>query len=156
MQVVGVLAVLAVALYLVPTGAHLFELPAKMAMDRADYMIVQQIYRGWALFGAAVFAGMLLTLLYAILRRHMRGPAVLSLAAFLCLLATQVVFWVFTYPVNVASQNWTLAPEPFEAARRQWEYSHAASAGLTALALLAITTAVALDREAHLRQRAAA
>ena len=70
---------------------------------------------------------------------------ILSLLAFVCLLGTQVVFWVFTYPMNVASRNWTVMPEPFEAARRQWEYSHAASAMLTFVALIAIAAAVATD-----------
>jgi hypothetical protein len=60
------------------------------------------------------------------------------MAAFLALAATQGVFWVFTYPVNVASQFWTVSPEPFEAARRQWEHSHAASAVLTFVALVAL------------------
>jgi hypothetical protein len=55
------------------------------------------------------------------------------------LLATQVIFWRFTYPMNAASSNWTVMPVAFEAARRQWEYSHAASAVLTFLALMTIT-----------------
>jgi len=32
--------------------------------------------------------------------------------------------------MNVASNNWTVTPADFEAARRQWEYSHAVSAVL--------------------------
>ena len=142
---VRVLAIVTVALYLVPTGTHLFELAGKMALSPADYMTVQGLYRGWALFGIVVFAAMLLTLLHAILRRRERSVLILSLAAFFCLVGTQVVFWVFTYPMNVASSNWTVNPEHFEAARRQWEYSHAASAMLTFLALIAIASAVAVD-----------
>jgi len=61
------------------------------------------------------------------------------MAALLGLVGTQVVFWRFTYPINVASEFWTVMPEPFEAARRQWEYSHAASALLTLGALIMIT-----------------
>jgi hypothetical protein len=49
---------------------------------------------------------------------------------------------VFTYPVNVASNNWTVTPADFEAARRQWEYSHAITAVLTFVALVAITASV--------------
>jgi hypothetical protein len=131
--------------YLVPTGAHLFELPGKMALSPTDYMVVQTIYTGWALFGIVIFAAMLLTLLHAILRRRERTVLLLSAAAFLCLVATQVIFWVFTYPMNVASSNWTVTLDHFETARRQWEYSHAASAVLTFLALVAITAAVAID-----------
>jgi hypothetical protein len=142
---VRVLMIVSVALYLVPTGAHLFELPGKMPMSPTDYMAVQTIYTGWALFGIVIFAAMLLTLLHAILRRGERVVLLLSLAALLCFVATQVVFWMFTYPMNVASSNWTVTPDHFETARRQWEYSHAASAALTFLALLAITSAVAID-----------
>jgi hypothetical protein len=57
------------------------------------------------------------------------------------------VFWLFTFPINVASANWSKVPESFEAARRQWEYSHAAGAALTGAALLAlILTEVKADR----------
>ena len=40
------------ALTLVPAGAHFFELPSKMGLPPEQYMIVQNIYRGWALFGS--------------------------------------------------------------------------------------------------------
>lgn len=140
-----VLTIVAVALYLVPTGAHLFELPGKLALSSSDYMVVQTIYSGWALFGAVIFAALLLTLLHAVLRRDRAAVCLLSLAAFLCLAATQVAFWMFTYPMNGASANWTVTPEHFETARRQWEYSHAVSAVLTFLALVAIASAVAVD-----------
>ena len=65
-----------------------------------------------------------------------------SLAAFLCLAATQGIFWTFTYPMNVASNNWTVTPADFEAARRQWEYSHAVNAVLTFVALVTIAASV--------------
>jgi hypothetical protein len=143
---VRVLSIASVALYLVPTGAHLFELAGKLALSPAAYMATQPVYNGWALFGIVVFAALLLTALHAILRRRERRVFVLSLLAFVCLFGTQAVFWVFTYPMNVASRNWTVMPEPFEAARRQWEYSHAASAVLTFAALSAITAAVATDQ----------
>ena len=146
-----VLAVTSVTLYLVPVGAHLFELPGKIAMPPNNYMIVQGIYRGWSLFGIVLLAGMLSTLMLAILRRRRQGVCALSLAAFVCLAATQIIFWVFTYPMNIASRNWTTMPDQFEAARRQWEYSHAASAVLTFLALLAVTASVAADADAQSR-----
>jgi len=142
---VRVLSIVTVALYLVPTGAHLFELAGKLAMSPAEYMATQRIYDGWALFGIVLFVAILLALIHAILRRHERRVFALSLVAFVCLVGTLGVFSVFTYPMNVASNNWTTMPEPFEMARRQWEYSHAASALLTFLALVALTTAVATD-----------
>jgi len=48
--------------------------------------------------------------------------------------------------MNVASDNWTVAPEDFEAARRQWEYSHAVNAVLTFMALIAITISVIINK----------
>jgi len=42
-----------------------------------------------------------------------------------------MIFYFFTYPVNVSTQNWTLMPDNWEALRRQWEYSHAVNAGIT-------------------------
>ena len=140
-----VLAIASVALYLVPTGAHLFELPHKMALTPADYMTVQRIYQGWSLFSIVLLAALVLNLLHAFMRRHSRGVAILSLGSFLCMAATLVVFLVFTLPMNVASSNWTVTPVPFGPARRQWEYSHAVSAVLTFLALSAISAAVAFD-----------
>jgi hypothetical protein len=137
-KLVQVLAIVAAALYLVPTGAHLFELPHKMALSSAEYMTVQQIYAGWELFGIVIAIALLATLANTLLVRADRRAFSWSLVAFLALAATQGVFWAFTYPVNVATRFWTVFPEPFETARRQWEYSHAASAVLTFVAFVAI------------------
>jgi hypothetical protein len=137
-KLVQLLAIIATALYLVPTGAHLFELPHKMALSPAEYMAVQQIYAGWQLFGIVIAIAVLATLVNTILVRADRRAFAWSLGAFLALAATQGVFWAFTYPVNVTTRFWTVSPGPFEAARRQWEYSHAAGAVLTFMALFAI------------------
>jgi hypothetical protein len=145
---VGLLAVVSVAMCLVPAGAHFFELANKMSMSPPEYMTVQKIYAGWSFFGIAVIAALLLTLMHAFMVRSDRTAFLLSLAAFLCLAATQGIFWTFTYPMNVASNNWTLTPADFEAARQQWEYSHATNAVLTFAALVAVaTSAVTCKRE---------
>jgi hypothetical protein len=127
---VRVLAIVSVALYLVPTGAHLFELAGKMPLSPADYMLVQGLYRDWALFGIVILAAMLLTLLHAILRRDKRIVFNLSLAAFFCLASTQIIFWLFTWPMNVASSNWTVTPEHFERARPNGNIRTPAAPGL--------------------------
>ena len=139
---VGLLAVISVALCLVPAGAHFFELANKMSMSQPEYMTVQKIYAGWSFFGIAVIAALLITLIHTFLAGSDRTAFFLSLAAFLCLAATQGIFWTFTYPMNVASNNWTVTPADFEAARRQWEYSHAVNAVLTFVALVTITASV--------------
>jgi hypothetical protein len=90
------------------------------------------------LFGIVVGVALVATLANTIRVSADRRAFGWSLGAFLALAATQGIFWAFTYPINVATQFWTVSPEPFEAARQQWEYSHAASAVLTFAALVAI------------------
>jgi hypothetical protein len=143
-QVVGILAIIAVALCLVPAGAHLFELPNKMALGPAQYMTVQTIYAGWALFGIAVFSALALTAWHALTARGHRAAFLLSLAAFALIAATQAIFWTYTFPMNALTQNWTVPPPDLEWARRQWEYSHAVNALLTFAAFVAITLSVVM------------
>ena len=113
-----VAAIAATALYLVPTGAHLFEMRGKLALPMADYMVVQRIYAGWSFFGVVVVVALACLLWHSLLLRRARGRAyVLSLASFLSLAATQAVFWLFIYPVNASSAQWTRVPPSFEAAR---------------------------------------
>jgi hypothetical protein len=57
------------ALALAPALAHLLELPNKIGLSRDDYLIVQQIYRGWALLGIVILGALLSTLILAILVR---------------------------------------------------------------------------------------
>ncbi len=136
------IALVLTAMALVPAGAHMFELYSKMELDADEYLTVQQIYRGWALFGVVIFPALASTLALAIrLRRHPTAflPA---LAAFLCILATQAIFWSFTFPTNQATANWTVLPANWTDLRFQWEYSHAASACLNFAALAALLISV--------------
>ena len=48
------LSLLFAAFALVPAGAHLAELMNKMRLGATEYQTVQQIYRGWELFGIVV------------------------------------------------------------------------------------------------------
>jgi hypothetical protein len=57
--------------------------------------------------------------------RRLRTCAVLAL---LCLVGAQALFWIFTYPANLATANWTMPPDNWETLRQRWEYSHAAGA----------------------------
>ena len=141
MKVVQFIAIITTALYLVPTGAHLFELPNKIALSPTEYLTVQKIYAGWSLFGIVIGIALLATLAHTLLLRADRTSFALSFGAFVTLVATQGLFWAFTYPVNAATGFWTVPPESFEVARWQWEYSHAASAVLTFAALVAIVLA---------------
>lgn len=139
-------SLLFIALCLVPAGAHLMELPAKMRMSGDDYFTVQQIYRGWALSGIVVLGALIST---AGLAWTSRGARLLpwAIVALACVIAAQVVFWTFTFPANQATSNWTVQPERWESLRMRWEYSHAAGALLNLVALLSLlgATARAID-----------
>jgi hypothetical protein len=145
------LAIAAVAIYVAPTGAHLFELPNKLALSAGDYMVAQRLYDGWAAFGAVIFVALALILAHAVAVRRNRTALALSAAAFLALASTQAVFWGWTYPVNVETANWSRAPAFFETARRQWEYSHAASAVLTFFSLMLLCASALASRSTPAR-----
>jgi hypothetical protein len=39
----------------------------QLSLDHDEYFVVQQIYRGWALFGVVIIAALLTNLIFAIL-----------------------------------------------------------------------------------------
>jgi len=122
--------------------AHLLALPNKMAMGRADYLVAQQAYRGWALLGVVVIGALIANGTLAALVRASRTEFRLVLIATLCVVLSLIVFFLFTFPANQATRNWTMLPENWEALRRQWEYSHALCALLNLGALACSTLAV--------------
>lgn len=135
-------SLLFVALALGPSLAHLLELPNKIGLSAVDYLRVQQNYRGWALLGFVVIPEIIFTGVLAVALRRRAREFALAVAAFLCALATQVDFWVFTYPANAATDQWTMLPGNWEDLRLQWEYSHAAGAALNLAAFVALIVAV--------------
>jgi hypothetical protein len=146
-KAVQALAVILTGLALVPAGAHLFELPNKIGLPRDAYFAAQGLYRGWALFGFVWFGALAanLGLAAALRRRRARAAARLALAAGLLVALSLAVFFAWTYPANLATENWTRVPADWEALRRQWEYSHAANAGLLFLAFCSVVLSAVLD-----------
>jgi len=135
------IALLATALALGGAMAHLLELPNKIALPRDDYFIVQQAYRGWNRLAFLLLIQLIAIVTVVIMSRHepsVLWPAVISA---LCLLGAQAVFWIYTYPANVATKNWTTIPDNWETLRTQWEYSHAAGAVFQILAMSSIIIA---------------
>lgn len=141
-------SLLFVALALAPAAAHVLQLPNKIGLPSADYLTVQQLYRGWALLAIVVVAALVATAGLLIVRWHAGQPVTAAALAFLCVAGAQVVFWVWTQPVNKETDNWTRLPAAWTALRAQWEYSHAAGAALTLLALLALIHLATADRVA--------
>lgn len=142
LRIVQFLALVLTALALVPAGAHLFELPNKIGLPQEQYFLVQDIYRGWSLFGIVLFGALAATLLLAILVRRRGAAFPLALGAFLLIAATLAIFFIWTYPANQATNNWTMAPADWASLRTQWEYAHATNAVLTFVALCLLTASL--------------
>jgi hypothetical protein len=135
-------SLLFVVLVLAPAMAHLLELPNKIGLSREDYLVVQQIYSGWALLGIVVIGALLSTLILTIMVRRQSKIFSLTLIAFLCVVAAHAVFWIFTFPANQLTSNWTVLPENWMALRAQWEYSHVAGAVLNLIAFIMLVLSV--------------
>jgi len=132
-------AIILTALALVPAGAHLLELPNKIGLGRDHYMIVQAIYRGWAMLGVILIAAVLANLIVAVLARNHATPMWWALSSAVLLCATLAIFFTWTFSANQATGNWSNAPENWDLLRLHWEYSHAINAVLTFAAFCATT-----------------
>src|SRR5262249_20192719 len=108
------------------------------------------IYQGWNRLGFAIVVALLSCIALALMLRANRSAFVWLLTAISAIAGGQVVFWMWTFPVNTETQNWTILPERWVRLRSQWEYSHAAGAALTVIALLAL--ALAALRSARVRK----
>ena len=121
------LAIVLTALALVPLGAHLFALPNKVNLTESNYFIVQNIYRGWALFGIVLFGALFANLALAWAMRGRRAFVFVAICLG-CLVANLVIFFAFTFPANQATNDWTEVPADWQQLRWQWEVSHAVNA----------------------------
>lgn len=132
------------ALIAIPGGAHLFELPGKIGLGQDDYFTVQGIYAGWAWFGVPMIAAILANIALGVSEWGLDRTASVSAFVAASLIAISLgVFFLFVFPGNQATANWTEAPENWEALRRSWEYGHAANAVIVFAALLATGRAIA-------------
>jgi hypothetical protein len=118
------IALLATALALGGALAHAYELLNKIDLPREEYFVVQKAYRGW--WQLAYVLAVQIVSITALIVMSRDEPRVFraAVAALVFLAAAQAVFWIYTYPANVATQSWTTIPADWEALRRAWEYSH--------------------------------
>ncbi len=116
-----VLALTLTALALVPVGAHLFELPNKIGTDRDTYFAIQRIYAGWTWFGAVLIGAVVANLALGMALRREWTPALLAMLAAALIAGSLVVFFVWTYPANQATDNWTTIPADWQRLRLEWE-----------------------------------
>jgi hypothetical protein len=145
-NLIAFLAFFFVALALGAALAHLFELPNKIDLTRAEYLTVQQIYRGWALLGIPIAGALLSTIALAALVRRNRRALTWTAVAIAGLVAAQVVFWVVTFPTNQETRNWTVLPAHWEELRSRWEYSHAVGAALLLVTHAALVLSILTGR----------
>jgi hypothetical protein len=142
--IVRFLAVIFTALALVPSGAHLLEMPNKISLAPDAYFAAQQLYAGWWMTGFLHMAALIAIVLLAATLRHDRTRFAFALFAAAMLVGFFVIFFTWTFPANQATANWTQIPDHWEQLRRAWEISHAANAVILFLALCAVVAA-ALD-----------
>jgi hypothetical protein len=143
---VSFLALVFTALAMVPGGAHLFSLPNKIDMPQQAYFVAQSIYNGWWRMAFVLIPAMLIDIVFAWLLRGARLHFALAVLGCLCMAATLAVFFTWTYPANVATQNWTVVPDNWQQLRHQWEYAHAAAALLNFAAFCLLALAALLPR----------
>jgi hypothetical protein len=138
-------ALLTTALALGAALAHALELPNKIGLPANEYFIVQKAYRGWNRLAFLLLIELLS--MTAVAALYWREPQIkwAVLAAIACPGLAQIIFWLFTYPANVATSNWTVIPDNWRVLRRNWEYSHLAGALFQCFAMAALIVA-ALSR----------
>lgn len=155
-----ILTVMLAAITMSLALAHALELPGKLRLDKEQYLAVQAIYYpGFTLGGIAEVGSILAA--FALLMSTPRGSSRFWLlaGALAALVTVQLIFWLMTQPVNRYWMHNTplsrVATRFFEAGsaaptgdwrvmRDRWERSHIMRAISAVLALLLLTSAVAL------------
>lgn len=147
MKFVQFIALAFTAVALAPGGAHLFALPNKIAMAKADYLVAQSVYNGWAWLGIVLIGALVTNAAAAFVVSGRRTSFLLACASTLGVAVTLAIFFTFTFPANQATSNWTTLPDNWEALRQQWEYSHAINAFVIFFAFCALSWSVLLSRD---------
>jgi Domain of unknown function (DUF1772) len=140
-MIIRFLAIIFTGLAVIAPATHLFELRHKIRMSEHDYFVVQRIYVGWWVVGLFLPVALIANLALAVEVRDDELALWFAAAAIALIIANLTIFLIWTRPVNVATDNWTVRPEDWQTSRRHWEYSHVVNAGVTFLAFCAVTLA---------------
>ena len=127
-KIVSFLSLFFTALALCPYVAHLMSFQNKMEMSREEYFIAQQVFNGWSYSSILILLSFFSTIALSILAKDHDRVLRFSLGAAFCIGMSLMVFFVFTFPANQITENWTLQPQSWQDLRIQWEYSHAFNA----------------------------
>ncbi|MFL6605015.1 MAG: DUF1772 domain-containing protein [Steroidobacteraceae bacterium] len=158
-----VFTLLLVAIAVSCAVAHALELPGKLRLSEETYRAVQPIYYpGFTIAGAVgEFGGLIATVVLALITPRGTLAFWLTLWALIALALMQLVFWLFTQPVNQFwvrdvklhgtadaffrlrfEQRQPRSPD-WRSLRNQWEYSHVARAVLSLAALILLASTIA-------------
>jgi hypothetical protein len=161
--VLQILSVLLVAVAMSLSLAHALELPGKMRLTKDAYYAMQPIYYPGFTIGGGISepGGTIATIALLLLTPFGSTDFWLTLVALLGLIGMQVVYWVFTHPVNKfwltdeklgafgagffgfgGAKNEKTRPVKWTDLRDRWEYSHVARAVLAFVSLLALVIAI--------------
>lgn len=157
-----IFTVMMVALSAALSLAHALELPGKMRLDEKTYRAVQHIYYpGFTIGGFGDILGLMATGVLVLLTPTSTTGFWLTTAAFVGMLATNIVYWVAVHPVNkhwmkgealgasaaaffgagggqAGTIDWTVL-------RNRWEYAHLVRAVLGTVSLLALVISLNSD-----------
>ena len=139
-------ALILTAIALVPLGAHVFEMSAKMKFGRDAYFMAQGLYRGWEWFGVPIVGALIACAATAALPGARRDRLLSGLAALL-IASSLAVFFIYVYPANQITKDWTAVAPNWKGWRAQWEWGHAGSAACVLAAFLALAWRATLRKE---------
>ncbi len=126
---------------------HLLELPGKINLSKENYTLVQSIYRGWAWLGIFEISAIILTLVWMLNMRRNKIIFQFLLFALICFVISLTIFFIFTFPANIKTANWTQLPANWEQLKKQWEYSHAVHAVINFIGFCLLIAALLKERK---------
>lgn len=138
------LALLSSGLVLGLTLTHVLQAPGSRSLDGADWLnVMHTFYGGFAIVGGIAevlgFITAVALTVIMIVRRKTFSATVTTIAS-LSMLGTLAAYGFGNRPVNALVTNWTSTtlPSNWSILRDAWETAHAVSAGLSAVAFIAL------------------
>jgi hypothetical protein len=150
--------IMATAIAMSSSVAHLMELPSKMQYEPSLYVRLHRtLYPNFGrIAGSAEAVAVITTAALAGWTRRKRPHAFpFTAAAAGCLAAAHGIFWTVVNPVNIEMVKWPLdaIPPDWMTARDRWEYGHAVRAGLMTTALAALIASLLAETGDSARPR---
>lgn len=150
LRIFRLLTVLLIALSMSVAMAHFMELPAKLRLEGATWlMMLQTIYPpAFGTVGAGFEIGAVLSSIALAVFVRRRGSALAwTILGALCMAAAHAAFWIWVAPVNAVMVPATAdnLPANWMALRDQWEHTHAIRAILQFLALAFMLASILIE-----------